>query len=126
VIPKLQADPAYQDGSTLIEITFDEGVSTNQTVATMFINPALSHVVVSQAATHYSTLKLNEDLLGVPELGSAATAPDIRTALGLQAASGVSRPVEQRPGSGSPAAKAVAVDDLLQPPDPVREHSPTG
>jgi hypothetical protein len=83
VIPKLQADPAYQDGSTLIEVTFDEGVSTNQTVATVFINPALSHVVVSQAATHYSMLKLNEDLLGVPELGGAATAPDIRPALGL-------------------------------------------
>jgi hypothetical protein len=49
-------------GSTLIEVTFDEGVSTNQTVAAVFINPALSHVVVSQAATHYSTLKLNEDL----------------------------------------------------------------
>ena len=61
----------------------NEGVSTNQTVATIFINPALSHVVVSQAATHYSTLKLNEDLLGVPELGGAATAPDIRPALGL-------------------------------------------
>jgi hypothetical protein len=39
--PELQADPAYQDGSTLIEVTFDEGVSTNQTVAAVFINPAL-------------------------------------------------------------------------------------
>jgi hypothetical protein len=83
VIPELQADPAYADGSTLIEVTFDEGVSTNQTVAAIFINPALSGVTVTQAATHYSTLKLNEDLLGVPELNNAATAPDIRGALGL-------------------------------------------
>jgi hypothetical protein len=83
VIPELQADPAYQDGSTLLEVTFDEGVSTNQTVATIFINPALSGVTVTQAASHYSTLRLNEDLLGLPRLGAAATAPDIRAALGL-------------------------------------------
>jgi hypothetical protein len=83
VVPELMNQSAYQDGSTLIEITFDEGVSTNQTVAAVFINPALQGVTVSQAATHYSTLKLNEDLLGVPELAAAATAPDIRAALGL-------------------------------------------
>jgi hypothetical protein len=83
VMPKLMADPAYVDGSTLIEVTFDEGVSTNQTVAAVFVNPALQAVTVTGQASHYSTLKLNEDLLGVPELGNAATAPDIRAALGL-------------------------------------------
>jgi phosphatidylinositol-3-phosphatase len=83
VLPKLMADPSYVDGSTLLAVTFDEGVAGNQVVAAVFVNPALSGVTVSQPATHYSTLKLFEDLLGVPELGAAATAPDIRAALGL-------------------------------------------
>jgi phosphatidylinositol-3-phosphatase len=83
VVPKLMGDPAYQNGSTLIEVTFDEGVSSNQTVAAVFINPALNGVVVTKAASHYSTLKLNEDLLGLPELGAAQAAPGIRGALGL-------------------------------------------
>ena len=33
--------------------------------------------------THYSILKATEDLLGLPELGLAATAPNLRTAFGL-------------------------------------------
>ena len=83
LIPKLIADPAYQNGSTLIEVTFDEGYAKNQTVATIFVNPALTAVTVTIPATHYSTLRLNEELLGLPLLANAATAPDIRTALGL-------------------------------------------
>ena len=82
VVGHLMNDPAYIDGSTLIEITFDEG-SANNTVYTAFINPRLSAVAVSQPATHYSTLRLNEELLGLPLLGAAQTAPDIRPALGL-------------------------------------------
>ena len=82
VVGQLMNDPAYTDGSTLIEITFDEGSDSN-TVYTAFINPRLSAVVVSQPATHYSTLRLNEELLGLPLLGAAQTAPDIRPALGL-------------------------------------------
>jgi phosphatidylinositol-3-phosphatase len=83
VIPKLQADPAYQDGSTLIEITFDEGVSTNQVVPAIFINPTFAGITITDPATHYSTLRLNEELLGVPLLGSASTATDLRPQLGL-------------------------------------------
>jgi phosphatidylinositol-3-phosphatase len=83
VIPKLTADPAYQDGSTLIEVTFDEGVSTNQTVAAVFINPGLAGITVTRQASHYSTLRLNEELLGLPLLGNAASAPDINAELGF-------------------------------------------
>ena len=50
---------------------------------TTFVHPTLSGVVISQPATHYSTLRLNEELLGLPLLGAAPTAPDIRQALGL-------------------------------------------
>ncbi len=87
-VPKLLADPSYQDGSTLIEITFDSGSSNcgancASHVEAVFINPALAGVTVSTHATHDSMLRLNEELLGLPLLGGAATAPDIRPDLGL-------------------------------------------
>jgi phosphatidylinositol-3-phosphatase len=83
VVGQLMIDPAYTNGSTLIEITFDEGSGGNNTVLTTFIHPTLSGVVITQPTTHYSTLRLNEELLGLPLLGAAQTAPDIRQALGL-------------------------------------------
>jgi hypothetical protein len=67
----------------LIEVTFDEGVSTNQTVAAVFINPGLAGITVTEQASHYSTLRLNEELLGLPLLGNAASAPDINAELGF-------------------------------------------
>ena len=83
VVGQLMNDPAYLNASTLIEITFDEGSAGDNTVLTTFVHPTLSGVVISQPATHYSTLRLNEELLGLPLLGAAQTAPDIRQALGL-------------------------------------------
>lgn len=87
-VPKLMATSAYQSGSVLIEITFDSG-SNNcgsncpSQVAAVFINPAISHRVVSVKATHASILRLNEELLNYPLLAGAKTAVDIRAALGL-------------------------------------------
>lgn len=73
VVNKLMAQSAYQNGSTLIEVTFDEG-SGDQTVYTAFIHPSLHHVVLTTPATHYSTLRLNESLLGLSLLGNAKSA----------------------------------------------------
>lgn len=83
VMGNLMADPAYKDGSTLIEVAFDEGSSGNQNVATAFVNPSLHSVTVSGNCNHYSMLRLNEELLSEPLLGAAKTAPDIRAKLGL-------------------------------------------
>jgi hypothetical protein len=85
VVPQLLADPNYTNGSTLIELSWDEGSSTNEQVLTVFLHPSLdnSHKVLTGAYTHYSLLRLNEEILGLPILGNAQTANDMRTELGL-------------------------------------------
>lgn len=81
---QLTAQPAYTDGSTLIILTWDEGVSTNQTVNTVLVNPRFAGITLTGAYNHYSTLRLSEELLHLPLLGAAATANDMMAELGLQ------------------------------------------
>ena len=81
-IPKIEA------ADTLIEVTFDSGsnncgANCPSSVLAVFINPAINHAVLAEKTTHCSILRLNEELLGVPLLGCAATAPDLRGGLGL-------------------------------------------
>jgi phosphatidylinositol-3-phosphatase len=84
-VPQLIATPQYQAGDTAIMITFDEndGSPTNH-VATLVLAPSV--VPGTQDATpytHYSLLRTTEDLLGVPPLGAAASAPSMRAGFGL-------------------------------------------
>jgi phospholipase C len=83
VVPKILATSQYQSSNTLLEITFDEGSGTNQTVETVFVNPQVLAKKITLSATHYSLLRLNEELLGFPLLGGASSATDLRPALGL-------------------------------------------
>lgn len=83
VVNALKTKTNYTNGSTLIEVTFDEGSSGNNHVYTVFINPALSKKTITTVSNHYSLLRLNEELLGLPLLAGAKNAPDIRPALGL-------------------------------------------
>jgi hypothetical protein len=80
---ELMAQPAYTDGSTLVILTWDEGVSTNQTVNTVLVNPRFAGITLTGAYNHYSTLRLSEELLHLPLLGAAATANDMMAELGL-------------------------------------------
>lgn len=83
VIPQIKSDPAYQDGSTLIEVTFDEsGGGGNSLIYTKLINPALGTKTITTGVNHYSLLRVNEELLGLPLLGKAQTAVDFRSQLG--------------------------------------------
>lgn len=82
-LPTLLAGTDYKSGDTLIVVTWDEGNSTDNHVATILINPAISAVKSATAYTHYSILKLTEDLLGVPRLGHAGSAASMRAAFGL-------------------------------------------
>jgi hypothetical protein len=83
VIGKLLAQTAYTNGSTLIEITFDEGSNGSNNVLTVLCQPSLKKLAIGGSANHYSLLRLDEELLGDPLLGSAQTARDLRPALGL-------------------------------------------
>jgi hypothetical protein len=83
VVPQMMNQGSYTDGSTLIEIVFDEGSSGNNHVSLVLINPALRGKTLTSAYNHYSLLRLNEELLGQSLLGSAAHATDMRSVLGL-------------------------------------------
>ena len=80
---QLMAQPAYTNGSTLVILTWDEGVGSNQVIYTALVNPRFSGLTLTGAYNHYSTLRLSEELLGLPLLGNAATANDMEGELGL-------------------------------------------
>jgi hypothetical protein len=60
------------------------GVSTDQTVNTVLVNPGSPGITLTGAYNHYSTLRPSEELLHLPLLGAAATANDVMAELGLQ------------------------------------------
>jgi phosphatidylinositol-3-phosphatase len=77
------ARPRFKDGSTLVEVTFDEGSHGDNTVALALINPRLHGQSISGSYNHYSLLRLNEELMGNHPVGHAADAADLRPKLGL-------------------------------------------
>jgi hypothetical protein len=95
-LPAIFNSPQYQDGSTAVFLTWDEGeggtainCATNTTdvgchVATIVISP--STVPGTTSATlfnHYSLLGTTEQLLGLPELGLASSFPTLTAAFHL-------------------------------------------
>jgi len=96
-LPVILNSAEYQSGSTLVLITWDEGTggktgeacATNTTdaschVATIVVSP--STPVGSTSATlfnHYSLLGTTEQLLGLPALGAASSAPLMTSAFNL-------------------------------------------
>jgi hypothetical protein len=84
-LPTLLASTAYKGGSTLIEITWDSDTdkagNTNH-IPLILLNPALAAgSTLTRTYTHYSLLRLNEELTGQPLLQNAAAAADMRPAL---------------------------------------------
>jgi phosphatidylinositol-3-phosphatase len=84
-IPKIVASPAYQNGSTAIFITYDtDNKSAKNHIYTSVVAPSVTPgTVVSTRYNHYAMLRTIEDILGVPHLGAAATAPSMQTAFHL-------------------------------------------
>ncbi len=85
-MPSILASPDYQSGHLLVVITADSSstASNGNTLATVLINPDV--VAGTQDATlytHYSLLRLNEELLGLPLLANAATATDMAAGFNL-------------------------------------------
>ena len=84
-VPALMATPQYQEGDTAIFIVWDEDENAgggNQ-VPAIVISPYTSAVKVATAYNHFSLLRTAEDLLGLPALGSAASASGMESAFGL-------------------------------------------
>ena len=76
-LPIILAGPDYRAGRLTIIITWDEGSAADNHIPTLIVAPGTRHVRASGSYTHCSTLRLVEDLLRLPRLGCAATAPSM-------------------------------------------------
>jgi hypothetical protein len=74
-VPRLMSTPQYRSGTTVIFITWDEdsGCCGNH-VPLIVISPYTHGVRNGTSFTHYSLLKTTEQLLGLRQLASAASA----------------------------------------------------
>jgi acid phosphatase len=84
-LPLLMAGPDFRAGRLAIVVTADEDDSSSgNRVLTVVIAPGVTHRVVGAALSHYSLTRLYDDVAGAPPLRSAASAPSMAQAFGLQ------------------------------------------
>jgi phospholipase C len=83
-IPRILDGTNYRAGNTAIVLTWDEGTGASNQVPTIVIAPSVHPGArVATRLDHYGLLRGTEELLGLPLLGKAATAPSLATAFGL-------------------------------------------
>jgi phosphatidylinositol-3-phosphatase len=90
-MPLFMNTPQYKTGSTVIFVTFDEGSSDVSQGPTSPPNNHVPMIVVSPLSsghdgtrwTHYSLLATTEQILGLPQLGGAASATTMCGHFGL-------------------------------------------
>ena len=79
-VGKILTSASYKAGHTLVFLTWDEGVGSNQRIATVVMGPTVPRgLQVTTSYTHYSLLRTTEEILGLAKLGHAATAHSMRT-----------------------------------------------
>jgi hypothetical protein len=77
-LPKLLRTPDYLAGTTAVFITWDEAADGASHVPLLIVAPTVRPGErFTTRADHYTLLRTTEDLLGVPPLGAAATAPTL-------------------------------------------------
>jgi phosphatidylinositol-3-phosphatase len=85
-MPSILASPDYQSGHLLVVITADTSHSpaNGNLLATILVSPDIPAGTTATARfDHYSLLRLDEELLGLPPLANAATAADMASAFNL-------------------------------------------
>jgi phosphatidylinositol-3-phosphatase len=83
-LARITSSAAYHAGNTAVFVTWDEGIGTNQRIATVAIAPTVPRGTrVAVHFNHYSLLRTTEELLGLPHLGAAANARSMRSAFHL-------------------------------------------
>ncbi len=82
-MPKIIASPDFQQDRLVVVITWDEGSSTSNHIATVVVGKTIHGVKSAAALTHCSTLRAAEELLGLPLLGCAQDAVSLRGAFGF-------------------------------------------
>jgi hypothetical protein len=85
-VPRIVRSRAYRDGSTVLFITYDEDEKREgNRVYTVVVAPSVQPGTASgEPFTHYSLLRTEEELLGLPFLGQAASATSMRAAFMLR------------------------------------------
>lgn len=79
-VPQILDTASYRDGTTALFIVWDEPTP----LANVMVAPSVRPGTVSGTAVNqYSLLRATEEMLGLPLLGQAATAPDLRTIFGI-------------------------------------------
>jgi hypothetical protein len=79
-VPQILATSSYRSGTTALFIVWDEPTPLANVVVAPSVRPG---TVSGRSVTHYSMLRATEEMLGLPMLGAAATAPDMRTVFGM-------------------------------------------
>jgi phosphatidylinositol-3-phosphatase len=85
-MPAILASPDYRSGHLLVVITADtsQSAANGNLLATILVSPDIPPGTTATARfDHYSLLRLDEDLLGLPPLANAATAADMTHAFNL-------------------------------------------
>jgi hypothetical protein len=79
-LPRILASPAYRAGGTAVILVYDEPTP----VPNIFITPSTPRGArTSLSVDHYALLRATEAMLGLPLLGAAADAPDLRAAFNM-------------------------------------------
>ena len=81
---RITTSAAYDAGDTAVFVTWDEGVGSDQHIATVALGPTVPRGLrVPTTFTHYSLLRTTEELLGLGRLGAAGQARSMRAAFHL-------------------------------------------
>ena len=76
--------PDFRAGRLVVVVTADEDDgSQDNTVLTIVVHPSVRGVVASSPLSHLSLSRLYSEVLGVPPLREAASAPSMADAFGL-------------------------------------------
>ena len=83
-LPKILNSPQYGGGYTAVVVTFDEGSSTSNRIATVLIAPSVRVGARSSTSfNHYGLLRTTESMLGLACLANACSATSLRSAFNL-------------------------------------------
>ena len=85
-MPAILASPDYRSGHLLVVITADtsQSAANGNLLATIMVNPdVVAGTQDTTLYTHYSLLRLDEELLGLPLLANAGTATDMAAGFNL-------------------------------------------
>ena len=80
-LPRILRSGAYQTGTTAVFVVWDEYTPVPNIVISPTTRPGTTSTI---AVNHYSLLRTTEELLGLPLLGNAATAPGMAAPFHLE------------------------------------------